>query len=98
VSMRRRLRQLENGCCQWPECSIDPNASPIYEVVWDDEGESGVPEGSSPPCPRCGRRKLTVVNWDDAKPLPIGSGAKVEEGSSLSDYPPWAGTWGEGKS
>ncbi len=38
----------------------------------------------SPPCPEYGRPLATVLDWDDAKPLP-GSAEAVP------DYPPWPG-------
>jgi hypothetical protein len=92
-NLRRRLERLErleggsgyrepSSAC--PECGIDPDVPPVYEVVWEDppteeelrewreRREAGLPPlveastepemESSPPCPRCGRQELVVVD------------------------------------
>jgi hypothetical protein len=80
--LRRRLKRLEGGRpCSG--CGTDPDAPVVVEIARDKE-IGDFPEESSPPCPRCGRHELTVVDWPD---LPE---------SRVPGYPPWSDEGGEG--
>jgi hypothetical protein len=84
-SLRGRVGRLESaphapgGC---PECGVDPNAPVRYEVIWEDEAEAdehGDPMVSLPPCPRCGHRPVTVLDFDGLITDPEVVKAKREE-------------------
>jgi len=63
----QRLRVLEagdGGRCR--SCGLGPGSRIVYTVSWDAEpGEGGEASVSSPPCSRCGQRRLHVLDWDD---------------------------------
>jgi hypothetical protein len=68
MSRRARVDRLEHserfGAC--PQCGIDSTAV-SYEICWED-GEAEEQENearvSSEPCPVCGARAFTVIDWD----------------------------------
>ncbi len=67
----QRLRVLEDGDggrCR--SCGLGPGSRIRYRISGDlvDEPLADTPAESSPPCKRCGMRKLVVVDWDDARP------------------------------
>jgi hypothetical protein len=70
VGIDGRLPQLEGGSRPCVTCGIDPLAQPVNKVVWEDDHDPFPNENaeSSPPCPRCGQRALTVVDFDDVPP------------------------------
>ena len=65
----RRLGRLEDGSGSCPACGLGPASRIVYSVFWDDApGDDPAGASSSPPCSRCGQRRLTVVDWWDARP------------------------------
>jgi hypothetical protein len=69
VSYGNRLSRLEgrDPGPECPECGRDPTAPVSYNIIWDDPEDDEAPEEtsvSSPACPQCGYRALTVLSWD----------------------------------
>jgi len=66
-------------------CGHDPNAPIRYEIVWEDEEDVDEPPVSSPPCPTCLYRSLTVIDWDEVVTDPERERANREHRRSLEE-------------
>jgi hypothetical protein len=87
-TVRRRIAALErrsSGGLACPMCGHDPNAPIRYEIIWEAEEDEDEPLVSSPLCPRCLYRSLTVIDWEEVVTDPERERANREHRRSLEE-------------
>jgi hypothetical protein len=77
-SLQRRIRNLEAGGRECPECGFDGDWSKVkYEVAWcDDKDEDDGPH-ETVYCETCGEPVHIVVTWGDLPEERLGKRAVV---------------------
>ncbi len=77
----RRLGRLEDGDggrCR--SCGLGPGSRIVYRLGGDllDDPPADEPTESGPACPRCGRRRRIVIDFEDAvsPPEPLDEGGR----------------------
>ncbi len=86
----QRLRVLEagdGGLCS--SCGLPAEPRIVYKISGDlvDEPLADTPAVSTPACPRCGQRRLHVLDWDDAAPPDELARLEAERASFLASRP-----------